>query len=593
MSIRSTSYYGWNNIYMYGPNGSNGLLSASFFDIATDSSGTIYAVGRELNTNFTSSFIVHKSTDDGLNWKSVYSSSSVDKATLIKAYCIGIDSNDIIYVGGSSAANGNSLGGTIKKTIDRGTTWTTVSGGIIPIQSLAIDSNNVVYTGESGEDTDSTSIACASSSDQGVTWKNGFTLSTAVNNNPGRCVTRVDKPNNKIYIPVGEDAKLRYSTDSGASWTAGNVFTGIGGGVLYCYGMTFDSSGKVVVVGGGSQAKFFTSSDGGVNGGLSASEGGNTYQWRDVARDSKNNIYVTGYYSNNILYTRRTQLSQAFVTVDLLPSASFVQRIYIDSKDNIYIVGQLENKYAFVRRGRLSANSSSIGSRMLATSFGWVQNEISGVLYEQFALNNISEYPHSAGIFQMPNMIFGTKTLGRAGKTDDAIVQKRFVGSFVRVMYPKQEDTGIQGYDIGRKPGKLSTEWSFGDVINVSGKNFDHLALNCSVLKQISGTLDSILIRVETKPINDSGFSIDQTTELTISSSYSSETIYRDELHRKDINFGDLSDSEISWKIPIDLKNVKEIRIAAKQKNGQNDEKNKLLLVLGRFITVSKDHNET
>ena len=231
---------------------------------------------------------------------------------------------------------------------------------------------------------------------------------------------------------------------------------------------------------------------------------------------------------------------------------------------------------------------------MLAISFGYVQREGSGSTNEIFNLNNISEFPHSFGLFQMPNIVIGTKTYGKAGKTDDSLIQKRFIGSFVRVLFPKQdENSEIKGHDAARKPGKLTPDWQFGDVINIEGKNFDSLALNCYVAKQVSGTLDSVLVRIETKPINDIGYSVEQSIEQTISSSFASETVYRDEIHRKDVDYGDTSLNEIAWKIPIDLKNTKEIRIAAKHKNGQTDDKNKQFLIMGRFVKSSKDTEET
>ena len=193
----------------------------------------------------------------------------------------------------------------------------------------------------------------------------------------------------------------------------------------------------------------------------------------------------------------------------------------------------------------------------------------------------------------MPNVLLGTKSTGKSGKTDDSIVQKTFIGSFVRLLWPKQEDVDTRGYDAAKKPGKLSTDWQFGEVINIEEKNYDQLALNCYAKKETSGTLDSVLVRVETRGLNDSGFVVDQTIEQTISSSYETEALYRDALHRKDLDYGDLTIKEIAWKIPVDLTNVKEIRIAAKHKNGQNDEKNKNCLILGRFITKDKDHGET
>ena len=159
-------------------------------------------------------------------------------------------------------------------------------------------------------------------------------------------------------------------------------------------------------------------------------------------------------------------------------------------------------------------------------------------------------------------------------------------------MWPKQDDVDVKGYDTAKKPGKLSTDWQWGDPIDIEGKNFDNLALNCSTLKQVSGTLDSVLIRIETKGLNDSGFSINQTTSGSISGSYAEEIVLRDEIFRKDIDYGS-EISEVSFKLPIDLKNTKQIRIAVKQKVGQGDDKNKLFLAIGRFVKSQNTTNET
>ena len=248
---------------------------------------------------------------------------------------------------------------------------------------------------------------------------------------------------------------------------------------------------------------------------------------------------------------------------------------------------------AFIKKGKRQTVSASIGPQMLATSFGYPKSEMSGVNETWFKLNNVSEFPHSSGIWQMPNLILGTKTTGKVGKTDDSLVQVTHIGSFVRVLWPKQstQEADVHGYEAGRTPGILSVQFQPGESYDAT--QFDHLALSCYALRELSGTLDSVLIKIETKPLLDSGFTTEQTIEQSISSSYSSEAIYRDEIHRKDINYGDDYMREIGWKIPVSLQNVKEIRVSARHKNGQMDDANKKLLIMGRFIKSNKETNET
>ena len=342
--------------------------------------------------------------------------------------------------------------------------------------------------------------------------------------------------------------------------------------------------------------------------------------FRSVAVNDAGDVYVVGY--NDQLASGFIKRSDRGISGSLseiyqfdsngsLPENSSEFTKIVAKDEDIFVCGDTRNNglddnvinyylnvemggLSFVKKGKRQIVSGSIGPQMLAISFGYVQREGSGSTNEIFNLNNISEFPHSFGLFQMPNIVIGTKTYGKAGKTDDSLIQKRFIGSFVRVLFPKQdENSEIKGHDAARKPGKLTPDWQFGDVINIEGKNFDSLALNCYVAKQVSGTLDSVLVRIETKPINDIGYSVEQSIEQTISSSFASETVYRDEIHRKDVDYGDTSLNEIAWKIPIDLKNTKEIRIAAKHKNGQTDDKNKQFLIMGRFVKSSKDTEET
>ena len=138
----------------------------------------------------------------------------------------------------------------------------------------------------------------------------------------------------------------------------------------------------------------------------------------------------------------------------------------------------------------------------------------------------------------------------------------------------------------------MATDWQPGDFIDVSSGSFDSLSLHCYVLVGISGTSDDVLIKIETRPLRDLSFTIDQTIEQTISSSLATEKIYRDDIHRKTINYGDISLKEIGWTIPVDLKNVKDLRISVKQKNGQLEEQNKKFIAFGRFVKSSNETEE-
>jgi hypothetical protein len=228
---------------------------------------------------------------------------------------------------------------------------------------------------------------------------------------------------------------------------------------------------------------------------------------------------------------------------------------------------------------------------MLASTVGYVKTELDETRENIFKLNNISEFPHHGGLFQMPNIVLGTKDTGRYGKTDDAIIQVKYHGSVVRILWPKQDtDSYVKGIgDLakGSSPGKLLTEWQPGEWFDVT--QFDHMTLYNYAMVQESGTMDYISLRVERKPLTNVGPTIDQAVELQISSAFSIEEISKDLIRTKQIDYGDTSIRERSWALDIPLTNTKEIRLSARFKNGQTNDLNKSFISYGRFIDSKKE----
>lgn len=72
--------------------------------------------------------------------------------------------------------------------------------------------------------------------------------------------------------------------------------------------------------------------------------------------------------------------------------------------------GSANNGLGFLAVGKLVANSSSLSEMFLKTSYGFVVSELSGTVEEKFNLANVSEFPHSSGLYQMKNMLLGTTT---------------------------------------------------------------------------------------------------------------------------------------------------------------------------------------
>lgn len=539
-----TSSLSWEKLSTFYSTSKTGSLVIN--DLSVDSTGTLFAVGLSSSINSfvgdSGSWIVWKSTNKGTSWSLIDSIPFNHAGNIIQdgfgggyanpgngANGIVIDKNDKIYVCGQLSGSGS----VIRSSSDNGTTWASVD----------------VWNGNNGTSFRSAASKIAISSDDVLFCAGEENYSS----------------NNMRWI-------VRSSSDgTTGSWGIAQQKTGDFAFDGYINSLAF-ASDKTLYYGGI----------------LNLSTVGTTWVLDKAISGSLTNISTDVDIFADAIRDRSGSLTSIYITPnDTIFTCGF------SSANNYLGNGNITPKYAIIRRGKLSSNSASFGPRLLAPSFGYVKREMSGTTEEAFNLNNVSEFPHSSGLFQMKNMVLGTISQGRVGKTDDSIIQKRFIGSFVRVLFPRQDDTDVRGYDIARQPGKLKNEWQFGDVINIEGKNFDHIALNCYIKKEVSGTLDSVLVRVETKPLNDIGFTLNQTVEQTISSSYISETVYRDELHRKDVDYGDLSLTEIAWKIDVDLKNVKEIRIATKHKNGQSDDKNKQCLIVGRFIKSDKNHEET
>lgn len=264
------------------------------------------------------------------------------------------------------------------------------------------------------------------------------------------------------------------------------------------------------------------------------------------------------------------------------------QDLFFIANDHAKLIGRLYG-------GKRTANSASIGPTTFNSCIGYVYEETSSSFREKFDLGNVSEFPHSSGLFQMKNMLLGTSTSGKFGTSQDSIIQIKHVGSTVKIMWPRQvnADSSLKTYgDLspGQSPGKLTNVFDAGDFFEVT--EFDHMALYCYLRKEMSGTLDDVVIQVERKPINNIGFTTEQAVSYVTSGS-TVEARLRDIQYKKEINYGDLSLREIGWPIDIPLTNTKQIRISAKHSIGQIDDVNKNFIIYARFIKGDGTKTET
>ena len=200
--------------------------------------------------------------------------------------------------------------------------------------------------------------------------------------------------------------------------------------------------------------------------------------------------------------------------------------------------------------------------------------------------SSYAEFPHSLGVFQMPNIIKGTTSAGQLGQTDDSIIQVKHFGSVVHVMWPKQDNSttfskGFGDYSAGQKPGRLTTNFVLGETIDVT--KYDHLSLYCYLKKVVSGTLDDIELTIQRRPLDSVAFATEQSIDYAVSGSVVAGTL-RDLYYKKEINYGDLSIAEIGFPIDVPLVNTRDICISAKQKNGQASVDNTNFIIWGRLI---------
>lgn len=217
-----------------------------------------------------------------------------------------------------------------------------------------------------------------------------------------------------------------------------------------------------------------------------------------------------------------------------------------------------------------------------------------GLNKNNYILNNVSEYPFNSPYSQMKNIRLGTAESGKVGSDENSIIKINRIGSYVQIMWPAQDvNISLKGYSEDSKTvkvGSLESTFSSGDYVDVG--EYDKMTLFCYLKKYSSGTLDDVVIQVERKPLKDINYTIEQGVEIATSGSYT-EARHRDLYNVKEIDYGDLAITEIGWPIDIDLVNTKRLRISAKHKSGQASDDNKNLIIYGRFIKSSKDHNET
>ncbi len=627
--LRENSYYGWENLNKFGKEFTN-ITDVQYRDLAIDSSGSFYIIGRLIEDQARYKWFVRKSVDGGKNWSFVdYFQNAQDNTTELPM-SIAIDKDDKIYVVGKATRpdSASRAAWLIRASTDKGLTWSNIdfiTGSANPgLQdfngaiAIAIDVSGAIYVGGSVSDVSDKASWRIRKSTTGLSGS----FSTIENIPPvaGNSYVQdivIDPFDYKTVYALGREdssnlAMLRKTTDSGSTWDTVHSGLRLSDNITVAYtknaSMTFDKNGQLYWIAPTATQGLFN---------LSASNTGASGSFRHVSAVTDLSVFGTKLFcdsqSNLLIFGKNDEVTK--VVVKYLPSGSsaiatadlfsneFNETLApgmvgkIDKYDYIYSAFSTTSQQAndtnaaYFRRGKRGANSGSLGPRMLASSVGYVESELSGTTFSKFKLMNVSEFPHYGGLFQMPNLVLGTKDSGKVGKSNDSIVRVNYFGSVVKVMWPKQEnvDAVIKGFgDLapGQYPGKLTTRFVPGDFFDVT--EYDHLSLWCYAKKEVSGTLDDIILKVSSRPLRSVGFAEDQLIEFSTSGSVV-EGRLKDLVHPKQINYGDLSENEIGYILKIPLSNVRELQVSARQVNGQSDERNRNFIVWGRLIKSDEE----
>jgi len=442
MGIRDKSYYGWENLPLY-----RGGLSASFRD-AVIVSGTVYACGMQskISDPTVDQWFTAILTPGDVNWRVV----DEHETTPSLANGIIVDHSGNIYVNGKVLSDDTET--VVRKSFDFGETWADVdnnddTGGFGESTSTGMGFGLGVYGNSlprywftsyestpgspysSWEIYRSTTEDPASGSFTLVDTHDGTPLGLAINTNEGTVkgdvwVVGTEAGATEAAILGGPDEftaaggpsenwRVIKAAQGGASFSSQDFF--LSASVL--------SAAKAVTIvdstlirrsqdDGANWTTVFSQSDGYIYG-IDSDGKGNVF----ATMNSGTDLTDAGGESYILHSVDGTTWNQAKVMPD--ERLAFFYRLRVDksdSDDTVYLVGQSQGKLATIRKGRLRANSASLGPRMLATSVGFVSSEVDGEVVEKFKLNNLSEFPHSSGLFQMRNLVLGTTDSGKIGK---------------------------------------------------------------------------------------------------------------------------------------------------------------------------------
>lgn len=285
------------------------------FSMVQDSLGNMFVVGTAYDASSTPTFYVRKSIDSGATWSNsdIYLAPNSIGTVAKQIIC---DSSDNLYVVGYSST-GSSMGSIlVRKSRDRGVTWTTIldysSGLEGTIQGISISkssSGDLYVAGALPSASGKGLWAILKSTNEGASWT-VLTPYTYPGSETGTAHYVKAISSTEIYaVGTYTDASnvnrwiVQKSTDAGASWSLLDDYNLVSGKMSLAFGFVKNTLGDMYVSGYAQDSSYVLrwilrkSSDGGVTWStvddyVYASGKPSMAAALDV--DSNNNVYVAG-----------------------------------------------------------------------------------------------------------------------------------------------------------------------------------------------------------------------------------------------------------------------------------------------------------
>ena len=197
----------------------------SQFSLAADSKGVLYSAG-SLGPFGNSDWYVRKSSDHGVTWQKVdrYKLAPGRNATVMG---IAVDSQDRVFVTGYAQGSDRYSRWVVRRSIDNGTTWSTVDNYQMGARrtargyNIAAGAPGLFVVGMARDTSNVTLWTVRKSTDGGTTWT---TVDSSAIGNRGAFNVTADSGNVYVVGNSGSQWMTRVSNDGGATWANSDLF---------------------------------------------------------------------------------------------------------------------------------------------------------------------------------------------------------------------------------------------------------------------------------------------------------------------------------------------------------------------------------